>query len=71
VPFLDRNGVKIYYEEHGHGPAILLSHGYAATCRMWDRQVALSPHTTGSSSGICAAMVQATTPRILPPIPRR
>jgi pimeloyl-ACP methyl ester carboxylesterase len=40
VPFLDRNGVKIYYEEHGHGPAILLSHGYAATCRMWDGQVA-------------------------------
>jgi pimeloyl-ACP methyl ester carboxylesterase len=40
VPFLDRNGVKIYYEEHGHGPAILLSHGYSATSRMWDGQVA-------------------------------
>src|SRR6516164_464946 len=40
VPFLDRNGVKIYYEEHGHGPPILLSHGYSATCRMWDGQVA-------------------------------
>src|SRR6516165_12195269 len=40
VPFLDRNGVKIYYEEHGRGPPILLSHGYSATCRMWDGQVA-------------------------------
>jgi pimeloyl-ACP methyl ester carboxylesterase len=20
VPLLDRNGVKIYYEDHGHGP---------------------------------------------------
>jgi pimeloyl-ACP methyl ester carboxylesterase len=40
VPFLDRGGVKIYYEEHGHGPALLLSHGYSATCRMWDAQVA-------------------------------
>jgi pimeloyl-ACP methyl ester carboxylesterase len=40
VPFLDRGGVKIYYEDHGHGPAILLSHGYSATCRMWDAQVA-------------------------------
>jgi pimeloyl-ACP methyl ester carboxylesterase len=40
VPFLDRNGVKIHYEDHGQGPAILLSHGYAATCRMWDTQVA-------------------------------
>src|SRR6516164_2922719 len=39
VPFLDRNGVKIYYEEHGHGPPILLSHGYSATCRMWDGQI--------------------------------
>jgi pimeloyl-ACP methyl ester carboxylesterase len=40
VPFLNRSGVKIYYEEHGHGPGILLSHGYSATCRMWDGQVA-------------------------------
>ena len=40
MPFLDRSGVKIYYEDHGHGPPILLSHGYAATCRMWDAQIA-------------------------------
>jgi len=40
VPFLDRSGVKIYFEDHGHGPAILLSHGYGATCRMWDAQIA-------------------------------
>jgi pimeloyl-ACP methyl ester carboxylesterase len=40
VPFLDRGGVKIYHEDHGHGPAILLSHGYSATCRMWDGQIA-------------------------------
>jgi pimeloyl-ACP methyl ester carboxylesterase len=40
VPFLDRDGAKIYYEDHGHGPSILLSHGYSATCRMWDGQLA-------------------------------
>ena len=40
MPFLDRNGIKIYYEDHGHGPAILMSHGYSATCRMWDAQIA-------------------------------
>jgi pimeloyl-ACP methyl ester carboxylesterase len=40
VPFLDRNGVKIYYEEHGRGPPVLLSHGYSATCRVWDGQIA-------------------------------
>ena len=39
MPFLDRDGVKIYYEDHGHGPPILLSHGYGATCRMWNTQI--------------------------------
>ena len=36
---LDRDGVAIHYEVHGQGPAILLSHGYSATCRMWDGQI--------------------------------
>jgi len=46
VPILDRDGVPIHYEVHGparddnHAPPILLSHGYGATCRMWDGQVA-------------------------------
>jgi len=40
VPLLDRDGVKIYYEDHGHGPPILLSHGYSSTARMWDGQIA-------------------------------
>ncbi len=37
---LDRDGVAIHYEVHGQGPTILLSHGYSATCRMWDGQIA-------------------------------
>ncbi len=37
---LDSNGVGIHYEVHGSGPAVLLSHGYSATCRMWDGQIA-------------------------------
>src|SRR4029078_7811525 len=42
---LDRGGVKIHYEVHGptkskEGPTLLLSHGYSATCRMWDGQIA-------------------------------
>jgi pimeloyl-ACP methyl ester carboxylesterase len=44
MPEVDRGGVPIYYESHGpkdtNAPAILLSHGYGATCRMWDGQVA-------------------------------
>jgi len=38
---LDRDGVAIHYEVHGQGPPILLSHGYSATCRMWDGQIAV------------------------------
>ena len=39
MPMLDRDGVGIYYEVHGEGPVILLSHGYSATSQMWQGQV--------------------------------
>jgi pimeloyl-ACP methyl ester carboxylesterase len=32
------NGIEIDYEVTGTGPAVLLSHGYSATRRMWDDQ---------------------------------
>ena len=32
------NGIEIDYEDGGRGPAILLSHGYSATGRMWAPQ---------------------------------
>jgi pimeloyl-ACP methyl ester carboxylesterase len=37
---LKRDGVEIHYETHGSGPAILLTHGYSSTARMWDGQIA-------------------------------
>jgi pimeloyl-ACP methyl ester carboxylesterase len=40
VATLERDGVAIHYEDHGGGPAILLSHGYSATSQMWAGQVA-------------------------------
>ena len=40
MPYLDCDGVRIAYEEAGNGPAILFTHGYSATLRMWDPQVA-------------------------------
>jgi len=40
VPTIDREGIRIYYEDAGRGPALLLTHGYSATLRMWDPQVA-------------------------------
>ena len=39
MPRLNRDGVAIYYEVHGEGPVILLSHGYSATSQMWKGQV--------------------------------
>ena len=39
MPYLDRDGIKVYYEERGRGPAILLSHGYSASARMWQGQL--------------------------------
>lgn len=32
------NGIEIDYEDGGGGPAVLLSHGYSATGRMWASQ---------------------------------
>jgi pimeloyl-ACP methyl ester carboxylesterase len=37
---LDRDGVGLYYEVHGEGPAILLTHGYGTSSEMWRGQIA-------------------------------
>ncbi len=39
MPKLVRDGVAIYYEAHGKGPVVLLSHGYGASSDMWRGQV--------------------------------
>lgn len=39
MPYINRDGVNIYYEERGKGPAVLLSHGYSASTRMWSGQM--------------------------------
>ena len=39
MPKLNRDGVEIYYEVHGEGPVMLLTHGYSATSQMWAGQV--------------------------------
>lgn len=44
---LERDGVGLYYEVHGEGPALLLTHGYSATSQMWRGQIeALSKRHT-------------------------
>jgi pimeloyl-ACP methyl ester carboxylesterase len=45
MPAIDRDGVKIYYEVHGDGPPLILTHGYSSTSAMWAGQIeALSKH---------------------------
>ena len=42
---INRDGVDIYYEVHGNGPPLLLTHGYSSTSGMWQGQIeALSKH---------------------------
>ena len=41
MPTLERNGVNVYYEVHGSGPAVLLTHGFSATAEMWNANMAV------------------------------
>ena len=36
---LNRDGVEIYYEIHGNGPPLILTHGYSSTSAMWQGQI--------------------------------
>jgi pimeloyl-ACP methyl ester carboxylesterase len=39
MPYLTRDGVRLYYEDHGQGLPALLSHGFGASTGMWRGQV--------------------------------
>jgi pimeloyl-ACP methyl ester carboxylesterase len=39
MPKLNRNGVELYYEVHGQGTPVLLTHGYSSSSHMWEGQV--------------------------------
>src|SRR6202163_1436894 len=39
MPKINRNGVDIYYEVHGSGAPLLLTHGYSSTSAMWQGQI--------------------------------
>lgn len=40
MPYLElRDGVPLYYEDHGNGPPILLVPGWTITTRFWERQI--------------------------------
>ena len=46
MPKINRDGVQIYYEVHGSGPPLILTHGYSSTSEMWKGQIAAlsKPH---------------------------
>ncbi|MBR0757146.1 alpha/beta fold hydrolase [Bradyrhizobium jicamae] len=39
MPKLDRDGVSIFYEVHGSGSPLILTHGYSSTSAMWQGQI--------------------------------
>ena len=39
MPHLARGDARLYYEDDGDGPAILMTHGFVASTGMWDGQV--------------------------------
>lgn len=39
--YMQANGLKMYYEEHGSGPPLILLHGGTATSSMWQPQLPL------------------------------
>ena len=39
MPYLNHNGVHLYYEDLGQGVPILLTHGFAAATGMWRSQI--------------------------------
>jgi pimeloyl-ACP methyl ester carboxylesterase len=44
MPYIDRDGVQLFYEVHGPAdrtrPPLLLTHGYSATAEMWTPNIA-------------------------------
>lgn len=39
MPYLTRDGIRLYYEDHGQGLPVLLSHGFGASTGMWRGQI--------------------------------
>jgi pimeloyl-ACP methyl ester carboxylesterase len=44
MPYVQREGVNLYYQDDGQGTPILLSHGFAASSHMWQGQVDAFQH---------------------------
>jgi pimeloyl-ACP methyl ester carboxylesterase len=66
MPKLNRDGVNIYYEVHGNGPPLLLTHGYSSTSAMWQGQIA----ALSKQHKLILWDMRGHGHRIIPPMPR-
>ena len=39
MAYIVRDGVRVYFEDHGSGPGVLLTHGFSQSSTMWQDQV--------------------------------
>ncbi len=39
MPLVELENIRLFYEEHGRGPALVLAHGHACGVRSWDPQL--------------------------------
>lgn len=39
MPYLQRGEIQLYYEVHGSGTPLILTHGYSSTSGMWEGQI--------------------------------
>src|SRR6185437_13233748 len=39
MPLVHLDDIRLYYEVHGQGPALVLAHGHACGVRSWDPQL--------------------------------
>ncbi len=47
VPYLEVNGIQLYYEVHGSGPPLLFAHGQGGNTMVWWQQIPyFAPHYT-------------------------
>lgn len=63
MSYVLRNGVAVYCETLGKGPAILLTHGFGATGRMWSRQTFISVGSNDQSYLGATEYLEAKIPR--------
>src|ERR1051325_10216164 len=39
MPLIELENIRLYYEDHGRGPALAVAHGHACGVRSWDPQL--------------------------------